>query len=216
MEKKLPADFIALKEEVRQEMLRRLCINGSMGAYASSSYNYSKTPKVEGPIEPEFYQKIQEPIDAVNSTNYFPRKEFEYSISSMREILQQYTSKNKDDTGNYNNENNTIMSGCMAYCQGFCSATCYSHCGSSCDSNCSVDCGNSCSLSCAADCNNTCKTACSGTCDTTCTGDCGAACSQGCATDCSVYCQTTCSGGCQSNCGGNCGGTCSGGGVGNC
>jgi hypothetical protein len=196
--------FKNLKQRVKNECAKRKYnitidgkLAGSVESYASSVYDYSSEPATDKRILKEHYEKIAEPLNAINSDT-FPDTGGDRSISetellAMEAALSIYESEKYDAS----------ESSCKTGCTGLCRTACVTGC-SSCGGACSSGCG-SCGSSCGTSCNKNCADGCSGSCGTTCMkgcADCSTSCGTMCNKNCSVGCYTTCGVQCNNNCAG--------------
>lgn len=200
-------EYISLKSRIKSEVLRRQYV-GSVSSYGGVSYDYSVVPKVGDFVKAEHYNKLNEPLRAVNPDGLL---ENVISGDRIREIatLEARTTllESKALTASSSN------TGCKASCTGLCSTSCSGTC-SGC-TGCSGTCSGSCSGGCSG------CSGCGGACSNNCSGSCSGGCSGGCSgcTNCTGTCNNTCmgcTGGCSGNCVGDCGGSCSGGCWGSC
>lgn len=180
------ADFIALKNRVKNEMLRR-CYEGSIAEYGGSEYDFATAPTVGGQLLTEQINKIIVPISAINDTGLSMK-----SVGDQAKALDTLVTKIAQfETAPFEGENH----GCSASCTGLCHTTC----STGCTGECKTACGQDCTAGCGNSCIGTCTGGCSGGCGGSCGGDCTG---QGCMGSCTGYC-----GGCGGYCGGGCGGS---------
>ena len=205
-------EYISLKSRIKAEVLRRK-YTGSVSSYGGSDYDYTVTPKVGDFVKAEHYNKLNEPLRAVNPTTLL---ENVVSGDRIRDIapLDALTTilEGKSLTASSSN------TGCNASCTGLCSTTCTGSCSTSCSGTCSTNCtgcsgtcsggcsgcsgcGGSCSRNCTG-CSGTCSGSCSGCsgCGGNCTGVCRDGCTSGCTGSCAGGCKTTCGDGCTNSC----------------
>ena len=192
--------FNSLKEAVKLECERRTQQGYYGGSpvkdFAGSAYDYTSVPTSGQKILKEHYEKIAEPLNAINS-DIFPNisgdkpileQEFEY----MDTFIQTYSTAN---LWSANQEDSGCKEGCTGLCAGYCRDACTS-CGGICSSGCS---------SCSGTCRGTCSKTCTGKCDTTCTHNCGGnGCYESCDGTCTGECSKTCTSDCAVYCGGDC------------
>lgn len=213
-----PGRFTELKARIKSEVSRRRYV-GSVTSYASTSYDYTITPKALEIPRPEHINKILEPIRAINPTsmpelakNGTPIQDnFDLMDSTITVFVSKPLTAAASNTG------------CAASCTGLCSTSCTSCTGcsnacTSCTGSCDGcrGCGGACSYSCSGGCDGCrgCGGACSYSCSgcsggcTGCTNECTANCGNTCSTGC-YGCSVTCSGNCSYDSGGSgCGGGC--------
>ena len=82
----LASDFIALKARVKAECKRRK-YNGSVEAYAGSSYDYTVKPKNGNVPLPEHFNKIIVPMNAMVKTGRSKTKNGDL-VRAMNDIVQ--------------------------------------------------------------------------------------------------------------------------------
>lgn len=136
------AKFIDMKTRIKAEVNRRK-YKGSLTSYGTATYDFTVTPAVGELVRAEHYNKIAEPIRAINQTGIVgpttagsPVED----VSTPEELdakITLYASKSLT-TSNH---------GCAASCSGLCSSTCSGGCSGSC-SGCS-GCGSSCTGECS-------------------------------------------------------------------
>ena len=187
----LASDFIAIKARVKAECARRK-YNGSVEAYAGSSYDYTIIPQ-DGKVPlPEHFNKIIVPMNAMVNTGR-SKTQNGYVVRAMNDIDTALTKLEGIAETAKNG-------GCKSSCTGLCQGTCASGCTS-----CTGSCTNACT-SCTGGC-----TSCSGNCSTSCAFDgCSNGCDDSCAFNCSETCANNCKGTCKGGCLALCKGTCKG------
>jgi hypothetical protein len=197
------AQVVALKAKVKAEMARRSG-TGSLASYATTTWDFTKTPTAGGMVLAEHGKKVIEPLLAVKP------------YGKLKPVVQ-----NDLIPGDFDNANLTTIvnnlaaesttsgsSSCSASCSGLCKGGCYTSCTScqgcsGCSGSCSgcLGCG-----SCGGACDSSC-TSCTGTCSSSCVGGCKG----GCTATCKDACFNQCGGcqgcsGCTTECAANCGG----------
>lgn len=186
----LASDFIAIKARVKAECARRK-YNGSVEAYAGSSYDYTIIPQ-DGKVPlPEHFNKIIVPMNAMVNTGR-SKTQNGYVVRAMNDIDTALTKLEGIAETAKNG-------GCKSSCTGLCQGTCTTGC-SGCSSTCTGSCSNSCGGGCGGNCSGSCYEACLVNCDTYCTDACTLVCQFSCVSDC----EGTCSGGCITVCKGTC------------
>lgn len=207
-----PERYNTLKAQIKAEMLRRNQ-TGSVASYGGANYDYTTAPASDTPLKREHYEKLVQPLRAVNSAG-MPSESgadkvvTEADMALMEAKTAQFKSIAMDSTS----------TGCGASCTGLCSSSCTGSCRSGCGNACSRGCSDGCSGSCGSSCQRACSIGCYGSCGgcgTTCVGDCEgecdttchALCEENCGVQCLVQCGA-CGSGCQLDygCTGNCGG----------
>lgn len=185
-------DFIALKEKVKAEMLRR-CHTGSLEVYGGESYDFVMTPAKGLQILADQANKIIEPINAVNDSGISIQKVGDpaMAMNALDAKIMVYSVAPTEGTEHY--------------CRESCSGLCYTSCSSGCTDECTSGCGSVCSSSCTGTCTGTCSGTCSSSCTDTCISGCAWHCTNGCGGTC-----TGCTGGCTGNCTNTCSGSSSG------
>ena len=185
-------EYISLKSRIKAEVLRRQ-YTGSVSSYGGTSYDYTVEPKVGDFVKAEHYNKLNEPLRAINSDDLL---ENVVSGDKIREIatLEARTTllESKALTSSSSN------TGCKASCTGLCSTACTGTCSGGCSGSCTGTCSGTCSGGC---------TGCSGGCSGQCTGGCGGSCSGACWGSCGGSCAYGCSTGCGNSCSGACWGS---------
>lgn len=187
------SQLVTLKSSVDKEMKRR-CYNGSMTAYAGSSYAFQTAPAAGGVIQARQGNAVIQPLNAVNPISGL-------STAAAGEVIPTTFDNDKlakvvNDLSNMTTT--TSNPGCAASCSGLCHTQCSTSCtGCSGCSSCS-----SCTGTCSA-CSNGCSTC------TSCTNSCATGCANTCATVCDNGCRG-CSGSCTGGCYGTCWDSCSG------
>ena len=207
------SQLVTLKTNVDKEMKRR-CYNGSMTAYAGSSYAFQTAPAAGSVIQAQQGNAVIQPLNAVSPIDGL-------STAATGEVIPaEFDNDNLTKVVNdlSSMTTTTASPGCAASCSGLChtqcSTTCYgcSGCSTSCSgcSGCSGTCYEECMGSCWDTCSDTCSENCIFECKGSCSGDCQSNCAPGCNSGCKSC--NGCSGctGSQSStdCGGNCSGTC--------
>jgi len=179
-------DFIALKNKVKAEMLRR-CYVGDLSSYGGSDYDFAVQPQAGGQIMAEQANKIIEPMNAINDSGFILQNGGDpaMAMDQLNAKIAVYESASLSATDHF--------------CKASCAGLCYTECSDTCTGDCTGSCGESCSTNCSTTCTGTC----SGTCSTSCTGTC--------VSGCAWHCTNTCGGsGCTGSCTGNCTNSCSG------
>ncbi len=203
-----------LKEEVKNECLRRSKVSTtsgsfSMTSYAGTEYDYTNVPAANRIINKEHKNKILDPLKAINTSfvkqdgttgNLPPRENVvitDIDIATMQSFLTLCESQAIEDTTASNNR-----------CSGGCTGTCFSTCTGGCTASCTSTCAQGCANDCTGSCTSTCAQGCSSSCSSgnACRGSCTGGCSTTCRGDCDGTCSGTCSGGCDSTCTGSCSG----------
>jgi len=201
------SQLVTLKANVDKEMKRR-CYNGSMTAYAGSSYAFQTAPAAGSVIQAQQGNAVIQPLNAVNPISGL-------STAAAGEVIPaEFDNDNLTKVVNdlSSMTTTTASPGCAASCSGLCHTQCSTSC-SGC-SGCSGTCENTCFGGCWGSCSGTCEGTCSDSCIAECTGSCSGDCQSNCAAGCNIGCESCngCSGctGLQSStdCGGNCSGTC--------
>ena len=185
----LASDFIALKARVKAECKRRK-YNGSVKAYAGSSYDYTVKPKNGNVPLPEHFNKIIVPMNAMVKTGRSKTKNGDL-VRAMNDIDTALTKLERIAETAKNG-------GCKSSCTGLCQGTCSTGC-SGCSGTCTGGCSSGCSGSCKGSCDWTCTKVCYDNCDSECYGECATGCSGGCTGGCSSLCK----GSCKTTCVGN-------------
>ena len=208
-------ELVAIKARVKAEMLRR-SRSSAVYNYGGTAYDYAAAPAANTKIALEHYDKLIEPLRAVNPASLPELGAKTVSENDMTSIDAKLA---LFETQYMYGGSTDCAAGCAGMCVS-CTGTCTGYC-----SGCS-GCGDACSYSCSGcsgTCTGTCTDACTGctSCTNACTGctSCTNACT-GC-TSCTNAC-TSCTGctgctgctnackGCGSSCGnGNCKGDCS-------
>lgn len=175
-----PKEYIELKQMVKNECARRKYTD-SVSSYSSNKYDYSIPPANNGPILKEHYEKIVEPMNAINKNNT-PIVESLHKIVDDQDILLQkewvekYSNRNIHDNVNTDCHNNSCAGmcfSCTGECVGTCSGTCTKSCRESCNNTCNYDCYGECKGSCDGGCKGTCTVVCG---NHGCTGGCESGC----------------------------------------
>lgn len=181
--------------------MKRRCYNGSMTAYAGSSYAFQTTPAAGGIIKAQQGNAVIQPLNAVKPIDGLP------TAQAGAVIPQAFDNDKLTKVVNDLSSMTTTTSspGCAASCSGLCHAQCSTTCRAGC-AGCSAACFSSCEEGCTSTCKelcgDTCKSACAIIC-TSCTNTCKGSC-----TSCDG-CHGTCHGlSSHKDCGGNCSGTC--------
>lgn len=217
------ADFNALKQRVKTDLLRRDG-NTNVSSFGGAAYDYSIVPAPGVRILQEHYTKIRDPLAVVNDT-LVPSAGGNRKILSAE--LQQMDARIAVMEGESRTSAvaNTCKSACTGMCVTSCSTTCRgscvggcSGCGGACSNNCSGGCEGGCTNNCTASCGgcgHTCTATCANSCTIgcgpgTCTGSCSGACGSGCSGTCTGVCTTECASGCSTGCAYSCGSGCSG------
>lgn len=194
----LASDFIALKARVKAECKRRK-YNGSVKAYAGSSYDYTVKPKNGNVPLPEHFNKIIVPMNAMVKTGRSKTKNGDL-VRAMNDIDTALTKLERIAETAKNG-------GCKSSCTGLCQGTCSTGC-SGCSGTCTGGCSSGCSGSCKGSCDWTCTKVCYDNCDSECYGECATGCSGGCTGGCSSLCKGSCKSTCTTGCSGSCKGSC--------
>ena len=194
----LASDFIALKARVKAECKRRK-YNGSVKAYAGSSYDYTVKPKNGNVPLPEHFNKIIVPMNAMVKTGRSKTKNGDL-VRAMNDIDTALTKLERIAATAKNG-------GCKSSCTGLCQGTCSTGC-SGCSGTCTGGCSSGCSGSCKGSCDWTCTKVCYDNCDSECYGECATGCSGGCTGGCSSLCKGSCKSTCTTGCSGSCKGSC--------
>lgn len=200
--KKIDAqELVTIKARVKAEMLRR-SRDAAIYNYGGTAYDYTNAPAANTKVALEHYDKVIEPLRAVNPGSLPALGAKPVSEADMTNIGASITAF----------ETKTLYGGstdCASGCAGMCVS-----CSGSCTGGCSgcYGCGGACSYGCTG-----CSGTCSGTCNDTCTGSCTGGCTDACTgctgtctgscTSCTGTCNTTCTGACVTNCKG-CGSGC--------
>lgn len=173
-------DFIALKNKVKAEMLRR-CHTGSLEAYGGEDYDFATAPAKGLQILADQANKIIEPMNAVNDSGFSVQNigDPAMAMNVLDAKVSVYSAAPNEGTEHY--------------CRESCSGLCYTACSGSCTGECTGGCGGECSSNCTG--------SCTGSCSGSCTGSCTGSCVSGCAWHCNG-CGGTCSGSCTGTCGG--------------
>lgn len=194
------SDFIALKEKVKAEMLRR-CYEGSLAAYGGADYDFAVTPKNGSQILAEHVNKIIVPINQINDSGFTVQNigDIAKAMNTLDELITAYSEVPLNGEDHF----------CNASCTGLCSTSCYGTCGGTCDDSCSSTCSGTCRNNCAGGCYRGCLTSCTGGCGGTCVESCASSCYDTCKNGCYAFCSNDCAGGCSGSCSGSCSGGCS-------
>lgn len=188
------AKFINMKQRIKNEVNRRK-YTGSVASYGTATYDYTITPAKGELVRAEHYNKIAQPLRAINQNGVAPPTTAGAEISSVTTPTELdakitlYASKPLTTSSS--------NSGCAASCTGLCTTACSGSCSGGCSGGCSG-------------CSGSCSGGCSG-----CSGSCSGGCS-GCGSGCSGSCSSRCTGACVSSCGGTCNGTCQSSSTGTC
>lgn len=194
-----PSRLNELKERVKAECARRK-YTGSVESYSGTNYDFTNVPKTETDILKEHYDKITDPMNAINqnntpdnSENTFNELVLEDKLTAMEVYLTAYETRDVVDKS---------PTDCAASCTGTCTLDCTGTCTSDCSGGCRGGCRGcgGCSSTCRGDCKGSCRDGCSGGCSSY---DCGKGCKGDCYTSCSKKCDTGCSkrcGYCDSGC----------------
>lgn len=172
------AKFINMKQRIKNEVNRRK-YTGSVASYGTATYDYTVKPVKGELVRAEHYNKIAQPLRAINKSGVAAPTTAGAEISSVTTPTELdakitlYASKSLSASSS--------NSGCAASCTGLCTTACSGTCSGGCSGSCS---------------------GCSG-----CSGSCSSGCS-GCGGGCSGSCSSRCTGACVSSCGGGCGGAC--------
>lgn len=184
--KMLTSDFLALKAEVKAEMLRR-CHSGSVAEYGGEGYDFSTPPTDGGPLLGEHLEKNLAPMQAVDPDGLpvYPGGLDRQGLEAMETKVQAWKTRALTDESGSDCKagcTGTCYAGCATGCKQECSGACKDTCKGcdgcdGCDGGCDGcdGCGGACSNSCR----NTCKDGCSKTCTDSCSG-CGSSCSSDC------------------------------------
>lgn len=177
-------DFIALKNKVKAEMLRR-CHTGSLEAYGGEEYDFSTIPEKGLQILAEQANKIIEPINAIDNSGFTVRNigDPAMAMNGLDAKITAYSVIPED----------SAEPGCKESCSGLC----YTVCSSECTGECAGECGETCTTSCTGKCTGSCT----GTCSTSCFGGCISGCSWDCTNGCGNSCTSLCADNCVSDCG---------------
>lgn len=191
--------FTAIKSRLKTEVQRRQYV-GSVSSYGGTAYDFTNSPKQGASIDQEHYNKIIEPLNAVNPEGIPNMVQNGTPIENQLDVFDAKLTvfESKPLTAASNN------TGCAASCTGLCSTGCYGTCTGTCTGTCSGSCTGSCKGC----------TSCSGSCSDYCTGcdgcsGCGGSCSYGCSGSCTANCASWycsgCSGSCSALCADYCG-----------
>lgn len=180
-----PQEIIEIKNRLNAEMNRRK-YHGSLVSYAGDEYQFEALTPIQTNINKDVYNKLVEPLNAVNSTFNT------IAVSELRHIERNdYLDIQAKLTLYESNTIETTNNDCGANCSGLCITQCSTSC-----TGCTGGCTGTCSGSCQNTCSGTCRGGCSG-----CGGSCGSSCSGSCS-----GCRGC--GGCDGTCqiiGGGCG-----------
>lgn len=175
------SDFMALKEKVKAEMLRR-CHEGSLAAYGGDDYDFTAEKGTQ--ILAEQVNKIIVPINQIDDSGFTIQNIGDHAkaLNVLDELITTYSEAPLDGSGHM--------------CNASCSGLCYTGCAGDCGGTCSTGCGG------------TCKGGCGG-CDGSCVGTCGHSCRDTCSDGCKTTCRLGCGDGCTDSCAASCGNSCS-------
>ena len=129
--------FKELKARIDAELLRRKYV------YAVSNVKvpYTTEPAVGKKVEIEHYQKINDPINLINSSYGEASKKPGSPIEDL-DVLDANLAILESTGVNHSTGN------CSGNCTGLCAGACSTNCSGSCGNNCSGGCGGSCSGGC--------------------------------------------------------------------
>ena len=179
--------FIAIKSRLKAEVQRRKYV-GSVSSYGGAAYDFTNNPKQGTYIRQEHYNKIIEPLNAVNSEGIPNMVQNGTSIEDQFDIFDAKLTvfESKPLTAASNN------TGCAASCTGLCSTGCYGTCTGSCTGSCKGSCRGSCDgcdgCSGCSGCGGSCSYGCSGSCSANCASWYCSGCSGSCSALCADYC----------------------------
>lgn len=165
------SDYIALKNRVKNEVLRRK-YTGSVESYGGTNYDFTVTPIVGGKVLAEHYNKINEPLRAINPDGLLQNVK---AGDDIREITVMDAKTTIFESKPAYGTNHGCATSCTGLCTSSCTNTCTSctnctGCGGCGDCGGCTGCGDSCSSNCSS-----CASSCSN-----CAGTCGGSCSSNC------------------------------------
>lgn len=161
------AKFINMKQRIKNEVNRRK-YKGSVASYGTATYDYTVKPVKGELVRAEHYNKIAQPLRAINTSGVAAPTTAGAEISSVTTPTELDAKITLYESKSLTASNH----GCAASCSGLCSSTCSGGCSSGC-SGCS-GCSGSCSEGCSS-----------------CSGGCWSQCSDGC-TSCSGSVSSEC------------------------
>lgn len=221
--KRLSAEWLkSVKAEVIEELKTRrgTGASGSLASYLTTEWKYASIPTDGDVLKEEHYDKIVEPLTAINSNTFPDHQNRTFDLDEYTDKFDQFQPtiiSDSDKGGLVQIQYTGNGHGCEAACTGWCSSGCYgvctATCGTLCEGTassedampnvwiCSADCNTLCgNIATCNGCGNYCSTACGANCSGGCVGGCTGTCKNGCADGCQGGCMTACQGSCKDSC----------------
>lgn len=157
-----------LKARLKAALVKRKYY-GDLSGLASSTYDFSTKPQLNGLVLSEHGQKTINLL--LNATSLGNLKKIENDNYILRDIsaIEKWLDTYENATPTSSNSG----------CRGNCAGVCIAHCSTACTGSCMTACSTGCMLTCFGSCMGNCSSSCYNTCSDNCWSDCAANCTGG-------------------------------------